>query len=119
VVFNIGDLAERWTNGLYKATAHRVVNHPSCARTSVIFFNNGDDDAVVTALPGTVAEGEEARQAGEVVTCSEFVQARLRHMRDQYRGDSPHAAREIAEPEGKAARQVDLGAAATSAAEGA
>merc|ERR1712110_354886 len=96
VVFNIGDLAERWTNGVYKSTAHRVVNRAEHKRTSVIFFNNGDDNAVVSALPGTVANGCQALHSE--TTCAEFVKARLSHMRNKYTGDTAFEAQIIAEP---------------------
>lgn len=96
IVCNIGDLAERWTNGVYKSTAHRVVNNTKHHRTSAIFFNNGDDNARVAALPGTVADG--CLPLYEETTCAEFVQARLSHMRKKYTGETAFEATVIAEP---------------------
>lgn len=34
----VGDLLERWTNGLYKSTRHRVVNTSGKERYSIAFF---------------------------------------------------------------------------------
>jgi isopenicillin N synthase-like dioxygenase len=62
-IINIGELMARWTNGLWKATLHRVVNPPAelasaSRRLSLVFFHNPNYDAPVAALPGTVPEGE-------------------------------------------------------------
>lgn len=65
-IVNIGELMARWTNGLWKATLHRVVNPPTALaadsrRLSLVFFHNPNYDALVSALPGTVAAGEVAK----------------------------------------------------------
>ncbi len=62
-IINIGELMARWTNGLWKATLHRVVNPPAelaaaSRRLSLVFFHNPNYDAPVAALPGTVPAGE-------------------------------------------------------------
>lgn len=49
-IVNIGDLMEVWTNGLFKATRHRVVNSPM-ERYSMPFFATVDYDTVVAPLP--------------------------------------------------------------------
>ena len=58
----------RWTNGRWAATLHRVVNPPAdqaaaSRRLSLVFFHNPNYDAPVSALPGTVGEGESPRFA--------------------------------------------------------
>jgi isopenicillin N synthase-like dioxygenase len=62
-IVNIGELMARWTNGLWQATLHRVVNPPMEAaaasrRLSLVFFHNPNYDAPVAALPGTVPAGQ-------------------------------------------------------------
>jgi isopenicillin N synthase-like dioxygenase len=62
-IVNIGELMARWTNERWKATLHRVVNPPLeqaavSRRLSLVFFHNPNYDALVEALPGTVAAGE-------------------------------------------------------------
>ncbi len=47
---NIGDLLEGWTNGLFKATQHRVVN-TGAERLSLPLFFAVDYDTVVEPLP--------------------------------------------------------------------
>lgn len=47
LVVNIGDLIERWSNGHYKATEHRVVVRPGVERYSAIIFHMPDYHATI------------------------------------------------------------------------
>lgn len=58
VVVNIGDMLERWTNGRYASTRHRVVNRSGATRHSMAFFFDPDPDADLRPLPGCLADGE-------------------------------------------------------------
>jgi isopenicillin N synthase-like dioxygenase len=49
-VVNIGDMIERWTNGLWKSTMHRVIHRGDQSRVSVPFFYEPNFDAVVKPL---------------------------------------------------------------------
>ncbi|MCJ1406249.1 hypothetical protein MMC19_000314 [Ptychographa xylographoides] len=49
-VVNIGDMMERWTNGLWKSTRHRVVHRGEGFRVSVPFFFEPDFEAKVRPL---------------------------------------------------------------------
>jgi isopenicillin N synthase-like dioxygenase len=49
-VINVSELLERWTNGLYKATLHRVINTSGRDRYSMPFFLDTNYDAVIACL---------------------------------------------------------------------
>lgn len=49
-VVNIGDMIERWTNGLWKSTMHRVIHRGEQYRVSVPFFYEPNFGAVVKPL---------------------------------------------------------------------
>jgi isopenicillin N synthase-like dioxygenase len=64
-VVNIGDMIERWTNGLWKSTMHRVIHRGEEQRISVPFFYEPNFDAVVRPLDKCVEEtGGRAIHAG-------------------------------------------------------
>ncbi|KAF2706383.1 naringenin,2-oxoglutarate 3-dioxygenase [Pleomassaria siparia CBS 279.74] len=50
LVVNIGDMIERWTNGLWKSTRHRVIHRGEGYRVSVPFFYEPNFDATVRPL---------------------------------------------------------------------
>ncbi|BFI32240.1 protein MpDOXC23 [Marchantia polymorpha subsp. ruderalis] len=49
-IVNLGDMLERWTNGLFKSTQHRVVTD-GIDRYSVAYFYDPDYDTVIECLP--------------------------------------------------------------------
>ena len=64
VVINSGDLLERWTNGKYKSTMHRVLaNTGERDRFSIAMFIDPDSDAAVEVLPSCVTADNPARFA--------------------------------------------------------
>eukprot|EP00775_Hariotina_reticulata_P010233 gene10233-10393_t len=50
-IINLGDMLERWTNGLFKSTLHRVINTTGKERYSVPFFFEPNFDTRVECLP--------------------------------------------------------------------
>ena len=83
LVVNIGDMLQRLTNGRLRSTSHRVVNpapdRASKARYSMPFFLHFRPDFVIEALPGTVAEGEEAKWPP--ILSHEYLMERLREIK--------------------------------------
>ncbi|MCY4035792.1 MAG: hypothetical protein OXF29_09065 [Hyphomicrobiales bacterium] len=47
LVCNIGDLLERWTNGILVSTRHRVINRSGKTRYSIPIFHDPSSDAVI------------------------------------------------------------------------
>jgi isopenicillin N synthase-like dioxygenase len=61
-VINLGDMMQRWTDGRWRSTPHRVVNPPEAARgagprQSLAYFLHPNHDTVIEAIPGCVAPG--------------------------------------------------------------
>lgn len=87
-VVNIGDMMQRWTNGRFVSTPHRVANRSGAGgagagragegrgRISVPFFANPDYAAVVAPLPGCVTADRPA--AYEPLACGPYVEAAYR-----------------------------------------
>ena len=82
-MINIADMMQRWTNGRFVSTPHRVRNRTGRDRISVPFFANPDYGAVITPLAGAGANVE-TRYAP--LACGPYVEA-------AYRAAWPHAER--------------------------
>ncbi|EPQ54484.1 Clavaminate synthase-like protein [Gloeophyllum trabeum ATCC 11539] len=54
LLVNVGEMWERWTNGLYTSTLHRVIHRGSNYRVSIPFFFEPNFDARVEPLPAAI-----------------------------------------------------------------
>jgi isopenicillin N synthase-like dioxygenase len=60
-VVNLGDMLERWTNGLMKSTKHRVLTSGDAERYSIPFFYDPTFETVVECLEGCTNENNPPR----------------------------------------------------------
>lgn len=81
LVINCGDMLQRYTGGLLPSTTHRVVNpapeRSRFPRNSTPFFLHFNQDFVIEALPGCLAEGGRAQ---DPITAQDFLMERLREI---------------------------------------
>lgn len=74
---NIADFFQRWTNGQFKSTVHRVVNRsPEKERYSVPFFFSVNYDQKVSTLP--TSDSETASPEAEEIQAGPWILERLR-----------------------------------------
>eukprot|EP00878_Enallax_costatus_P005060 GHUV01005320.1.p1 GENE.GHUV01005320.1~~GHUV01005320.1.p1 ORF type:complete len:325 (+),score=87.88 GHUV01005320.1:753-1727(+) len=73
-IVNLGDMLERWTNGLFKSTLHRVVNTSGRERYSMAFFFEPNFNTRVECLPCCVSDDTPA--AYEPTTAGEHLLAK-------------------------------------------
>lgn len=76
LIVNIGDCLMRWTNDIYVSTPHRVVNRSGKERYSVAFFFDPNPEAVVTAIPTCIPDGEQPRYAP--ISAADYLAMRLK-----------------------------------------
>jgi isopenicillin N synthase-like dioxygenase len=74
-VLNIGDIGERWSNGILRSTPHRVVNRTGRDRYSIPYFFDPAADAVVSPLAACVPDGAEPRF--DAVTYGDYLLGKL------------------------------------------
>ena len=75
-VVNLGDMIQRWTNGRYRSTLHRVINASGRERYSIPFFYEGNADYEMRCIEACLEPGEEP--VSEPITV-------VQHLEDMYR----------------------------------
>jgi isopenicillin N synthase-like dioxygenase len=82
-IVNTGDLLERWSNGQFRSTLHRVVNptgpYAQQDRYSVVLFYNPNPDTVITCLPP--CQSAERPSRFPPITAGEHILAKVRASR--------------------------------------
>jgi isopenicillin N synthase-like dioxygenase len=77
-IVNTGDLMQRWTNGQFRSSPHRVINPVDSAaardRYSIVLFYSPNRDAVISCLE--TCQGPERPPKYPPVTTGEHVRAR-------------------------------------------
>ena len=75
LVINVGDLLERWTNGHFRSTPHRVINKSGRARLSLVLAYDPNFETLVD--PRVVCQQDEVPQY-EPISCGEYLLWRFR-----------------------------------------
>ncbi|MEM1260948.1 MAG: 2OG-Fe(II) oxygenase family protein [Pseudomonadota bacterium] len=76
ILINSGDLLERWTNGRYRSTLHRVAPQVECAeRQSIAMFVDPDSATEVAVLASCLGPDESPRYPP--TSAAEHLQARI------------------------------------------
>ncbi|WP_008296123.1 isopenicillin N synthase family dioxygenase [Congregibacter litoralis] len=76
IVINSGDLLERWSNGRYRSTCHRVLpREQGVERYSIALFVDPDSDTRVEVLPSCIPAGGAA--VYPPVSAGEHLQAKI------------------------------------------
>ena len=83
LIVNLGDMCERWSNGWFVSTRHRVVNVTGKQRLSLPLFYEPNFDCVVECLPTCRDEATAARYPP--VTAGEYLLGRYAATHDAYK----------------------------------
>ena len=75
IVVLLDDMLERWTNGAFTATGHRVRNTP-IDRHSIVMFFAANEDVRIAPLPQFVDENRPSRF--DAITQSEHIDEEMR-----------------------------------------
>ncbi|KAF1813372.1 Clavaminate synthase-like protein, partial [Eremomyces bilateralis CBS 781.70] len=66
-IVTIGDIMERWTNGVWQSTTHRVIHRGDTYRVNVPFFFEPALDAVIRPLDACIKASGEPPKYGKIV----------------------------------------------------
>lgn len=70
LVVNVGDLLERWTDGAFRSTPHRVINASSRERLSLVLAFDPDPETLIDAREIYGAEHQPAQPA---ISCGDYL----------------------------------------------
>ena len=73
-LINVGDMMERWTNGLFVSTIHRVVNKSNSERYSSVFFAAPNYHVQVECLPSCHSETNPPKYSA--ISAGEYIVSR-------------------------------------------
>ncbi|KAG0463982.1 hypothetical protein HPP92_020051 [Vanilla planifolia] len=88
-IVNIGDLLERWSNGVFRSTLHRVVGHGQ-ERYSIAYFVEPSHECIVKCLPSCTSENNPPKYPP--ITCHVYASQRYKDIQvdlSSYHGHEP------------------------------
>ena len=84
LIVNLGDMLERWSNGRFLSTRHRVVSKTGRERFSIPFFFEPNFDCQVECLPTCTSPANPPRYAA--TTAGEYLLGRYAATHEAYGG---------------------------------
>jgi len=85
-LINVGDMLERWSNGLFVSTVHRVINRSEKHRYSTVFFAAPNYDTELACLPSCTSADFPARY--EPVLAGDYIVSRYNEILAETGGDT-------------------------------
>lgn len=82
VVVNVGATLERWTNGRWRASLHRVMNHPAQRLSIITSALTPRPHVLLECLPGCAGPGGTSPAP---ISAGEFLNGRVAVQRSDYR----------------------------------
>jgi isopenicillin N synthase-like dioxygenase len=83
-LINVGDMLERWSNGLFVSTVHRVINRSEKHRYSTVFFAAPNYDTEVACLPSCTSADCPAKY--EPVLAGDYIVSRYNEILAEVEG---------------------------------
>lgn len=84
-IVNLGDMLERWTNGIFKSTVHRVISNGRQERYSIPFFYEPNYNTLVECLDGCWDEGNPRKY--ESIKMGDFLKMKYLETHKDYTPD--------------------------------
>ncbi|MCP3689431.1 MAG: isopenicillin N synthase family oxygenase [Gammaproteobacteria bacterium] len=70
LIVNVGDWLERWTDGAFRSTSHRVINSSSRKRLSLVLAFDPDPETMIDARE---VYGSAHQAAQPAISCGDYL----------------------------------------------
>lgn len=77
LIVNVGDLLNRWTNGAYRSTPHRVINASARERLSLVLAWDPNPETMIDARQVFPAGNPRLAHASDPISCGDYLSWRF------------------------------------------